>query len=154
MLVLASGSAGLPAPRTEDLHDLERAAVRLVNAHRTGHGLAALATDTVLARLARGHSRDMADRRVPFGHDGFSARAKETERYLDFGEIAENVAFNDYDRARTVRVAVNGWLTSPHHLENIEGKFNLTGVGIVQSANGTYFYTQIFVARRSRDRRP
>jgi uncharacterized protein YkwD len=154
VLVLAGGSVGRPAPRTEDFRDLERAVVRLINAHRTGRGLGALATDTGLARIARAHSLDMAERRVPLGHDGFSARAKETERYLEFGEIAENVALNDYDRAHTVRVAVDGWLTSPHHVENIEGRFNLTGVGIARSSSGTYYYTQIFVARRPSGRRP
>jgi uncharacterized protein YkwD len=39
-------------------------------------------------------------------------------------------------------------LRSPHHLENIEGSYNLTGVGIVRAKDGTFYYTQLFVARR------
>jgi uncharacterized protein YkwD len=54
---------------------------------------------------------------------------------------------NDYPRPRTVTVAVDGWLGSPHHRENIEGNFDRTGVGIARSGDGTYYYTQIFIAR-------
>jgi hypothetical protein len=33
-------------------------------------------------------------------------------------------------------------------LENIEGKYDVTGVGIVLARDGTFYYTQLFVARR------
>lgn len=156
MLVLACASGGAPpAPATTDSRDLETVVVRLINAYRAGHHLRGLLVDTMLARIARDHSRDMAERRVPFGHEGFDDRAKEAERQFDYSEIAENVALNDYPRSRTVTVAVNGWLGSPHHLANIEGNFDRTGVGVVRSGNGTYYYTQIFLARtRFSGRRP
>lgn len=149
MLVLACASGGAPqAPAvTTDYRDLEAAVVRLVNAHRATRHQRALVADTVLARIARDHSRAMAERRVAFGHDGFDDRAKDAERHFDFSEIAENVALNDYARARTVAVAVEGWLRSPHHRENIEGGFDRTGVGIARAGDGTYYYTQIFIAR-------
>jgi len=142
-----AGSAPPPGPATTNFRDLELAVVRLVNVHRSRLHLRVLVADSGLARIARGHSRDMAERRVSFGHDGFSNRAKEAERRFDFSEIAENVALNDYTRARTVAVAVDGWLGSRHHRENIEGNFDRTGVGIARSEDGTYYYTQIFVAK-------
>ncbi len=157
VLVLACGGrgAGSPAPVTTDYRDLEAAVVRLVNAHRAERHLRSLVTDSALARIAREHSRDMAERHVSFGHDGFSDRAKEAERLFDFSEIAENVALNDYARGRTVAVAIQGWLGSPHHRENIEGSFDRTGVGVARSGNGTWYYTQIFLARsRFSVRRP
>ena len=153
-LVLAYG-ARPPVPATTEFPDLELAVVRLVNAHRARLHLRSLATDTVLAGIARQHSLEMAEQRVPFGHDGFSDRAKEAERLFDFSEIAENVALNDYARPRTVSIAVDGWLRSPHHRENIEGSFDRTGVGIVRSSDGTYYFTQIFIAHsRLSDRHP
>ena len=60
----------------------------------------------------------------------------------------ENVALNDYSRTRTVAVAVQGWLHSPHHLENIAGEYDHTGVGVARAADGTFYYTQLFVSRR------
>ena len=147
VLACASGGARPPAPATSEFPDLERAVVRLVNAHRATRHLRALVADSVLARIARDHSTDMAERRVSFGHDGFSDRAKDAERFFDYSEIAENVAYNNYARSRTVGVAVDGWLASRHHLENIEGSFDRTGVGIARSRDGTYYYTQIFVER-------
>ena len=40
---------------------------------------------------------------------------------------------------------MTGWLQSPGHRRNIEGDFDLTGIGIVRVAAGTYFFTQLFV---------
>ena len=157
VLALASGagSARRPAPATTEFSDLELTVVRLVNAHRSQLHLQALVADSTLAGIARGHSIAMAEGRAPFGHDGFSDRAKEAERLYDFSEIAENVALNDYARSRTVAVAVEGWLRSSHHRENIEGRFDRTGVGIARAGDGTYYYTQIFIARsRFSDRHP
>jgi uncharacterized protein YkwD len=148
VLVLAcAGGAPSPAPVTTEYRDLEQAVLRQVNAYRVRRHLRSLVADSGIARIAREHSREMAERRVSFGHDGFDDRVKEAERRFDFSEIAENVALNDYPRARTVTVAVDGWLGSPHHRENIEGNFDRTGVGIARSGDGTYYYTQVFIAR-------
>jgi uncharacterized protein YkwD len=136
-----------PAPET-DTRELERAVARQINVHRAAGHLAALRYDTAVAAIARGHSVEMASHRVPMGHDGFARRAAAVERRMAFDEIAENVALNDYPPARTVEVAVQGWLHSPRHLENIDGPFTVTGVGVVRARDGTFFYTQIFVARR------
>ncbi len=62
--------------------------------------------------------------------------------------IAENVGINNYPLSRTVRAAVTGWLESRGHKANIEGRYDVTGVGIVRDTRGTYFYTQIFVRRK------
>jgi len=147
VLACAGGGARPPAPATTEYRDLEQSVVRLVNAYRVRRHLRSLVADTALARIARDHSVEMAARRVSFGHDGFDDRAKEAERRFDYSEIAENVALNDYPRSRTVTVAVDGWLGSPHHRENIEGNFDRTGVGVARARDGTWYYTQIFIAR-------
>ena len=148
VLACAGGGAHPPAPATTEYRDLEQAVIRLVNAYRVRRHLRSLVADTTIARIARDHSAEMAERRVSFGHDGFDDRAKEAERSFDYSEIAENVALNDYPRARTVAIAVDGWLGSPHHRKNIEGSFDRTGVGIARAGDGTWYYTQIFIARR------
>jgi uncharacterized protein YkwD len=145
----AATPAPQPAPSpAADFADLEREVARLVNEHRIVRRLARLTYDTAVARVARAHSIDMAAGRVPLGHDGFDRRADAVERIERFDEIAENVALNDYARERTVAIALRGWLGSAHHLENIEGAYNVTGIGVARARDGTFYYTQIFVARR------
>jgi uncharacterized protein YkwD len=152
-LGIFAACAATPAPQPAlsqpaGFTDLERQVVRLVNEYRIARGLARLTYDTAVARVARAHSIDMAAGRVPMGHDGFNRRADAVERIERFDEIAENVALNDYARERTVAIALRGWLGSAHHLENIEGAFTVTGVGVARAHDGTFYYTQIFVARR------
>jgi uncharacterized protein YkwD len=142
----AAGPSRAPAP---EFAGLERDVARRVNAYRTGRQLPALSYDTAVAAIARAHSRDMAAHRVPMGHDGFKQRLDLVDRFLPLEAFAENVALNDYSAQSTVRVAVAGWLASAHHLENIEGKYHVTGVGIVRARDGTFYYTQLFVARRA-----
>ena len=152
-LSLVLACAASPARRERaapgaEFPNLERQVARLVNEHRATRRLSRLAFDTGLATMARTHSGAMAARRVPLGHDGFEERAELVGQVLPFLRIAENVALNDYPVARTTAVALRGWLRSAHHLENIEGSYNVTGVGIVRAKDGTFYYTQLFVARR------
>jgi uncharacterized protein YkwD len=59
---------------------------------------------------------------------------------------AENVAF-DQGHPDPPAAAVRGWLASCGHRENIEGPYELTGVGVVSNAKGEVYFTQIFVGR-------
>ncbi len=150
--VLLACAAG-PAPQeraapTREIPDLERQIARLVNEHRAARRLSGLTYDTAVAAIARIHSVAMAAHRVPMGHDGFEERAAAVELVRPFTKIAENVALNDYAAALTATVALRGWLRSAHHLENIEGRFDVTGVGVARAEDGTFYYTQLFVARR------
>ncbi len=84
----------------------------------------------------------MARGKRGFGHSGFSERVKATG--LQFTSAAENVGQNQgFDDP--AGQAVEGWLHSHGHRTNIEGRFNLTGVGVARSRNGTFFFTQIFM---------
>jgi cysteine-rich secretory family protein len=125
---------------------LERQVHDLVNDHRQAIGLSPLAYSEEIASIARQHSRDMASGRAGIGHQGAEERSNALLRVAAFKEFAENVGGNSYASSRAVHEAVNGWLNSPSHRRNIEGNFNLTGVGIAQSANGLSFFTQIFLA--------
>ncbi len=141
--------AGLPESSTATAAEaLESRIYKLVNEHRRAMGLAPLDYDARIAAVARRHSKDMAVGRVPAGHEGFEERQRVISKRIPLRGIAENVGINDYPPSRTVRVAVSGWLGSQGHRENIEGRYDLTGVGIARDARGTYYYTQIFVRRK------
>ncbi|MBN9231525.1 MAG: CAP domain-containing protein [Legionella sp.] len=121
---------------------VETAVLKHINEYRIHHGLSLLKMDNYLVREARAHSQDMAKHRVPFGHTGFMTRMKQAHlKIKDSGAGAENVAFN-YKDAQTV---VQQWLTSPGHKRNIDGHFNLTGIGIARDTKGRIYYTQIFL---------
>ena len=86
----------------------------------------------------------MANGAVPFGHDGFEQRVQALAKAIPYKAAAENVADNQgYNDPATQ--AVQGWLKSDGHRRNIEGQYNLTGIGIALNANGEYYFTQIFV---------
>ena len=116
----------------------------LVNEHRTTLGLTPLALIPEISDIARVHSRDMATGRVAFSHVGFDGRGAEISKSIPYRTFAENVAMNYGLRTPGV-AAVGGWLESPGHRRNIEGSFDLTGIGIVRSEDETYFFTQLFM---------
>ena len=115
--------------------------LQLVNNHRLSIGKPALSKNQVIWEQANGHSRNMVSGAVPFGHDGFDARAAAIRAALGSGgSAAENVAMG-YGSAAAV---VNAWLGSAGHRANIEGSATRTGISAVKSSGGVWYYTQIF----------
>ncbi len=57
---------------------------------------------------------------------------------------AENVAYGQM----SAEEVVDGWLHSPGHRQNIEGDYNLTGIGVAQNKDGVIYFTQIFVLKK------
>lgn len=113
-----------------------------VNAYRAKHHLAPLNMVNVISQEAAKHSRDMASHRMPFGHNDFNGRIKRL--YQQIKEChggAENVAYYKLDAKKLVEQ----WIASPGHRRNIEGNYNLTGIGIAHGKKGWAYYTQIFI---------
>jgi uncharacterized protein YkwD len=119
-----------------------------VNAHRSSEGLAPLASRAALAEIARSHSRDMAAGRVAFGHAGFKARGEAVAARIPYERFAENVSRHRRRFDEIARTAVESWIGSRSHRENIEGPFLLTGVGAARSDDGGVYLTQLFVRPR------
>lgn len=121
---------------------LQQSVLEYVNQYRRGKGLAPLKMMSLITAEALKHSKNMADGRVDFGHDGFEGRADKLMSQIELSNaIAENVAYGKF----SAQEVVNRWIQSPGHKKNIEGKFTLTGVGIVRRADGYLFFTQIFI---------
>ena len=131
-----------PAPVTE-IAALEQSVHQKINAYRASRTLPALALNATISNVARSHSQNMATGRVPFGHQGFDARVQTVSRTFTLRTAGENVAYNQ-GYSDPAAAAVNGWLKSPGHLNNIVGTYNLTGIGVARNSNGEYFFTQIF----------
>ncbi len=115
-----------------------------VNKYRRSKGLSALQMNSVITTEAEKHSRNMAIGRTPFSHSGFNSRVNRISNQIGgVSRSAENVAYG-YMSAKEV---VNGWLHSPGHKRNIEGRYSLTGIGVAEERTGKLFFTQLFVTR-------
>lgn len=139
----ASGkSASAEPPATNAAGTLEQSILNEVNQYRKEKGLAPLRANSIIATEASLHSQAMARKKVAFGHGGFGGRVKRISARL--GGIvgsAENVALGKLSAAEVVQ----RWIKSPPHRKNLEGPYNLTGIGVSRDAAGVFFYTQVFI---------
>lgn len=126
---------------------LEQSIHQQINQYRNSRNLPPLTLEPRISEQARIHSQNMASGRVPFSHEGFEQRVKAIGRAIPYRQAAENVAYNQ-GYSTPERQAVEGWIKSTGHRTNIEGQYNLTGIGIVKNAKGEYYFTQIFINRR------
>jgi uncharacterized protein YkwD len=115
-----------------------------VNALRERRGVRPLAADAALAQAARDHSCDMAragrlSHRLAAG--GIAERMKRSGQA--FARVGENIAA--VPGAGTVARAMQSWLESPPHRDNmLRPEFSRSGVGACRTG-GAYYLTQIFV---------
>ena len=143
---LPERSPTVSAPTVSELC-LESLLFDNVNEYRRRHNLLPLLYDTVLAGLARGHSRRMAEQRGEGSHEGFEERLRELRRHRRASATAENVAMNA-GYADPADRAFRDLLASPAHHATIVGQFTHTGVGVARAADSSYYFTQLFAAYR------
>ena len=132
-------SAPVAAAPTADLvHEVER----LVNEHRARVGCGPLAWDETAARVAQGHSDDMA-RRGYFSHVSPEGRTP-ADRLHAAGGTFRALAGNIAQGPRTAQEVVRGWLDSPGHRHNIENcTYTRDGVGLRNGLWTHFFYTPL-----------
>ena len=129
-------------------YSLEKKAFKLINIKRAEKGLAALEWNDSVAKLARQHSENMA-RHGFFSHVGVNGRMID-ERAIDFGldnwrSIGENIAYNK-GFSNPVEFAVERWMLSAGHRRNLlHSRWKESGIGVAVTAEGMYFFTQVFV---------
>jgi uncharacterized protein YkwD len=122
----------------------------LINQYRADHGLSPLRLGKYLSEVAESHSRNIAENKIPFGHQGFDKRTEEIfseYKYQKPQSIAENVAMNSQGGDAKI---VEQWLASVGHRKNIEGDYNWTGIGKIVDRNGSVYVTQIFLRLKER----
>jgi uncharacterized protein YkwD len=124
---------------------VEKQTFQLINAYRDRDGLTPLKWNDDIAKIARAHSRDMATGESDFGHDGFSDRVRQMKGLIaGFEGAGENVLYTS-NLNQVAEQAVRLWLHSPHHLKNIRGDYNFSGIGVWESKDGTLYFTQLFL---------
>lgn len=116
--------------------------LQYINQYRKTRGLAPLEMNYKIVIEAKRHSMDMATHKMAFGHQYFTTRIKRLRTQINNSNAgAENIAYN-YKNAQDV---VKNWLRSPGHKKNIDGNYNLTGIGVARDNKGKLYFTQIFL---------
>lgn len=135
----------LTAYNRTDLSTMNQQILALVNKHRKAMGKGEFGMIDIASAQAAQHSRDMMNGSTPFGHEGFEQRVSVIKNAIGFiNAAAENVAYGQL----SAEGVVDGWLHSPGHKKNIEGDYNLTGIGVTQNKDGVIYFTQIFVLKK------
>lgn len=147
ILAACSDDGGVGPVDNPGIPEIEQRVHTLVNQYRVEQGLAPLSLSDIITTQARNHSSDMADGSVQFGHDGFQDRVDAISAQISISSAAENVARNS-GYSDPAKVAFDGWIKSAGHKDNIEGNYDLTGIGVAQSSEGVYYLTQIFAKSR------
>jgi uncharacterized protein YkwD len=120
----------------------EAVTLRLLNDTRTAHGLPPLRSDTLLARAASAHSRDMVARgyfshRTP-GGAGLGTRVARTGWMRSRGRwrLGEDLAWGT-GRLASPKATVAAWMHSDHHRHILlERAFRVVGIGIARGTPG------------------
>ncbi|PAX60465.1 CAP domain-containing protein [Brunnivagina elsteri] len=128
-----------------DTNGVERSIFEQINQYRASKGLSPFTRNSKIDSQAKNHSQNIASGKAGFGHGGFSERIKATG--ISYRGAAENVAYNQGYKDSATQ-AVQGWIKSPGHRGNIEGKFSQTGIGVATNGKGEIYFTQIFLNNR------
>ncbi len=157
----------------ENAEKLAAAIHQRINEVRRKYGLADLKWDPRLQEIALAHSRDMAERNYfdhvsPEGED-FKDRYRESGYYLTtrvgdteyvggenlfLGNVVHSYTYDKNTREvlsysyftleSLADAAVQGWMDSPGHRENILTPFSREGIGVWVDEDGEVYITQNF----------
>ena len=134
-----------PSDDFTPIHTYELEIFDHINEYRSQMSLSPLELHPLMIEVAREHSMQMAYEDVPFGHDGFEDRVNSLLEHFSYTTYvaAENVGQSSGDSAPDI--AVEMWLDSEGHRENIEGPYSITGIGAFER-DGAVYFTQMFFA--------
>jgi len=131
-------------PEAAPLSSFEAEVIRLINIQRTNRGFSALTTNWQLSRVARYKSQDMINKGY-FSHTSPTYGSPFTMMQnfgLKFSAAGENIAYGQ----KTPQQVVTAWMNSPGHKANIlSPAYTQTGVGAAKKADGTLYWTQMFI---------
>jgi len=115
----------------------------LTNIYREKNFLPPLEWNDELWKIAYTHSKNMGDKKVRYGHNGFQERIAQCPFTLI--KSCENV-FMCYDSCRedeVAKIGVDAWINSPNK-RNILSDTTVCAIASYKNKSGTYYLTQLF----------
>ncbi len=120
--------------------DAEQYVLAFVNRQRAAVGVAPLAVDPRLVRLAREHSQLMADRGgvSHAGADGSSPQARIKAAGLAWG--TENIGYSAYPDRQAAVDWIDSWLVNDalHRRQLLDPQWKVIGIGLASTRGATY----------------
>jgi len=137
----------VPGRALRDIESLEEQCLGEVNRVRKANNLVPLEFSGELLEVARDYSRRMAEENF-FSHndpEGRTVRERVGHANIRWRMVGENLAYsNGY--INPVAASMSGWMESPGHRRNIlDPDWRQTAIGAWISANGTVYFTEIFI---------
>jgi uncharacterized protein YkwD len=126
---------------------LEQQTLNAVNLERQRQGLSPLTPGPLLTTSARAHSQDMISRGY-FSHvtpEGLTLRDRLADLGLKYTYTGENIQRNVQPQANTVAYAINWFMDSRPHRNNIlHNHYTRLGVGVAEGPAGWYTFVLVF----------
>ena len=126
--------------------EIGKKCLELTNAFRAEHNLPPLEWNDDLWKLSYTHSKNMGDKKVSFGHDGFQDRVSKFP--FSYNMACENVYFcSGYEYDTIAENGVDGCINSPGHRKNLLSNTNLCAIASYKNRSGAYYLTQLFAKK-------
>lgn len=129
----------------DEVSDAEQYAeemVRLINKERTSRGLSKLAYSPELCKAADIRVNEITTRYDHVRPNGSQWYTVFEKVGISYTGVAENIAYG----YSTPASAMNGFMNSAMHRENIlNGSYKYVGIGVIE-VNGTYYWVQHFAS--------
>ena len=135
----SASSASTQNAMTYTYNSTEIETMDLINAYRVSIGLNELKEINHISYKSEEHDHYMIANNV-VNHNDFVSRSENIMKVLGAKSVSENIAYN----YNSPKAALDAWLKSPSHKQNIEGNFTHFGLSIRVSAEGKKYYTNIF----------
>lgn len=124
-------------------NDVEMDMMSRINSYREEMGLPILEPIEHISFKSSEHNDFMIQNEV-VGHHRFEHRSQNIRQVLGAVRVSENIAYN----YNTNNAALNAWINSDGHRENLLGDYTHFGISIkTNPANGRKYYTNIFMKR-------
>ena len=130
-----------PEPELVDLDAYAQEVLALTNARREAAGLNTLSADPVLTEMAMLRAKELEESYSHNRPSGENCKTVFGEFEIDLKFYGENAAKGN----RTPEAAVEAWMDSPGHRENLlREDAGYLGVGVWQDEDGILYWVQIF----------
>jgi uncharacterized protein YkwD len=123
---------------------LETSIYNQINQYRQTLNLAPIELNSFLSEQARQYSDRVAKGEISFENSNFDSQFEVIQEKIPFQRVKVNLAYNQgYPDPATA--TVNNWLESSTHRQNMEGDFNLMGIGVAKNQENQYYFTHILL---------
>ena len=126
--------------------DIGKKCLELTNIFRAKNKLPPLKWDDSIWRISYTHSKNMGDKKVPFGHKGFNERIRQFPFHYTLA--CENVFMcQGYNQDSIAKNGVDGWINSPGHRKNLLSNTTHCAIATYRTSSGAFYLTQMFARK-------